>query len=537
MPAETKDAVNVALKMIMKLDPNVTQWFDLMVDTRSYSDYLLMVEAPMFLGRIQQRLQNNYYTNKNSVVADMELIKENCYKYNEDNNEFYDLACQMFEKFRLLIDAILDPPADDDSSESEDTIIRRGAYIGHGAGAASANRDRGSSPAGARTRRHTRAGRVLQPSALANLPHPVEPARVLRTTRSSGARNLESNHQEESPAENEDEHASASQSEDEESDDERMPSRSTRASYSVRPRHRSSPERTEPAIGVRTSTRARSKTSYTEKDSDGDEYPEPRRSTTRRQRSAQVDSDEDSEEEVKPRSRKSSRKSSPSKPSPSKPSTVSNGVGVRVSSRTRGKLTYTEIGSDEEEEPPRHTRASNRRQPAQPRGRSSSRNARSRSVLEDHREYDDHGQASDSYNESEAEESEDQVSSRPKPKLRLRVGKQTGNHVKKEKSPDKPASPVRTSSRSRAAKSYVEKASDEEEYYESSRQSSDEDEVSDEAVSSDKEVATPKKKRSRTQPESPYSDSSSPKKKRGRTSPGSKGWSILMSTTLLCSVY
>jgi hypothetical protein len=122
MPSETKDAVNVALKMIMKLDPNVTQWFDLMVDTRSYSDYLLMVEAPMYLSRIRLRLQNNYYTNKNSVVADMELIKENCYKYSGDNNEFYDLACQMLEKFRSLVDAISDPLADDDSSVSKDTL-------------------------------------------------------------------------------------------------------------------------------------------------------------------------------------------------------------------------------------------------------------------------------------------------------------------------------------------------------------------------------------------------------------------------------
>ena len=126
MPAETKDAVNVALKMIMKLDPNITLWFDLMVDTRSYSDYLLMVEAPMYLSRIRVRLQNNYYTNKNSVVADMELIKENCYKYSGDNNEFYDLACQMLEKFRSLVDAILDPLADDDSSVSEDTLTSEG---------------------------------------------------------------------------------------------------------------------------------------------------------------------------------------------------------------------------------------------------------------------------------------------------------------------------------------------------------------------------------------------------------------------------
>ena len=78
-----------------------------------------MIEVPMYLQIIRQRLQNNYYTNKNSVVSDMELIKENCYKYNEDDNEFYALACEMHIKFKELVDAIPDDPVVDDPNDSD----------------------------------------------------------------------------------------------------------------------------------------------------------------------------------------------------------------------------------------------------------------------------------------------------------------------------------------------------------------------------------------------------------------------------------
>ncbi|KAL7531021.1 hypothetical protein ACHAWF_003599 [Thalassiosira exigua] len=67
-----------------------------------------MVEVPMYLSLIQKRLLSNYYTNKNSVVADIELVRENCYKYNEDGDGFHVLACEMYDKFKSLVDAIED---------------------------------------------------------------------------------------------------------------------------------------------------------------------------------------------------------------------------------------------------------------------------------------------------------------------------------------------------------------------------------------------------------------------------------------------
>lgn len=48
-----------------------------------------------------------------SVIADMEQLMDNCYKYNGDDNDFYDLACEMYDRFKSLVDAIEEPPTFD----------------------------------------------------------------------------------------------------------------------------------------------------------------------------------------------------------------------------------------------------------------------------------------------------------------------------------------------------------------------------------------------------------------------------------------
>lgn len=106
MGDRVRAAVRRALHTVMNLDPNVNELFSDHVDTSKYTDYLEMVEVPMYLSLIQKRLRSNYYTNKLSIIADMELMKENCYKYNEDGNDIFELACQVYGKFKSLVDAI-----------------------------------------------------------------------------------------------------------------------------------------------------------------------------------------------------------------------------------------------------------------------------------------------------------------------------------------------------------------------------------------------------------------------------------------------
>ncbi|KAL7540285.1 hypothetical protein ACHAXR_010002 [Thalassiosira sp. AJA248-18] len=106
MGEDVTKAVRAAVSTIVKLDPNVNEWFFNQVDITKYTDYMDMIEVPMYLSKIQVRLRSKYYTNKLSVIADMELVKENCYKYNEDGDDIFELACQMYDKFKSLVDDI-----------------------------------------------------------------------------------------------------------------------------------------------------------------------------------------------------------------------------------------------------------------------------------------------------------------------------------------------------------------------------------------------------------------------------------------------
>lgn len=57
----------------------------------------------MDLTFIMNRLENNYYSNKYSVVADMRLIADNCVKYNGEIDSLSDLSRNMYETFRDLV--------------------------------------------------------------------------------------------------------------------------------------------------------------------------------------------------------------------------------------------------------------------------------------------------------------------------------------------------------------------------------------------------------------------------------------------------
>jgi len=98
-----------ALDIVQGQDSSRRDIFRELVDTQVYTDYLDMIEVPMYLARIRKRLRYKYYTNKDSVVADMEVLRENCYKYNEEGNGYYAVASQMYDDFKALVDAIVVP--------------------------------------------------------------------------------------------------------------------------------------------------------------------------------------------------------------------------------------------------------------------------------------------------------------------------------------------------------------------------------------------------------------------------------------------
>ena len=62
-----------------------------------------MIECPMYLNLIQERLSNDYYSSMTSVIADFDLICDNALKYNEEESDIYELARQMRDKFVSLV--------------------------------------------------------------------------------------------------------------------------------------------------------------------------------------------------------------------------------------------------------------------------------------------------------------------------------------------------------------------------------------------------------------------------------------------------
>lgn len=525
MAPETKLAVNASLKQIMSSDEKICDWFRHMPDTRVYSDYLLMIEVPMYLHNILQRLQNNYYTNKNSTLADMELIRENCYKYNEDNNDYYDLACEMYNKFKSLVDAIPEDPTDEFNESDHEATIRRGAGVA---------RVTASTGPVHRSPNRSRRRLSLQRSSLASLPQPGSSERSLRRStrsinnppeetadvnqevdlRQRNTRSSRSSRQTQVGSRNQDESQPTRKSsrsrtnqrytEEESEQEEDMYTESeeevqiSNARTSRNSNSRRGSGNQNDCQQTRKSSRSRTKQRYLEEESERDE-----------------DDDQESEEEAQTR-RKSSRNSSRQNSQPDEEPRA-----TRTSQRSRAKTTYTTEEADEsaDESPPRHS-ASIRRGALVKNG--SRRTAPTRNGPRGRKGGRDEGEDNDSYDESGVEESDEDDNSptpkKPLPRIRVRLGNKSCNGSKSKSSPRKQSSPARASSRQRTNVSYTEKESDEDESYHN--ESSDE---------KDSEVDhTPKKKRSRSQLESiAYDgDSDSPQKKRGRASPSRKFISV-----------
>jgi hypothetical protein len=74
--------------------------FSQSINRDRYSDYDKMVEVEMYLMKIKRRVQENYYATKMSAVADIQLIRDNCVKYNGMANELAQISCQMYNDVR-----------------------------------------------------------------------------------------------------------------------------------------------------------------------------------------------------------------------------------------------------------------------------------------------------------------------------------------------------------------------------------------------------------------------------------------------------
>ena len=101
-----KRCVSEAIEFVLDNEA-VEKSFGNPVDTDVYADYLRMIEVPIDFSFMKERLASNYYSNIQSVVADVKTIRENCLKYNGPDSELSGLAEDTLKKFVAQIDRLL----------------------------------------------------------------------------------------------------------------------------------------------------------------------------------------------------------------------------------------------------------------------------------------------------------------------------------------------------------------------------------------------------------------------------------------------
>eukprot|EP00531_Pseudo-nitzschia_arenysensis_P009052 CAMPEP_0116157440 /NCGR_PEP_ID=MMETSP0329-20121206/23345_1 /TAXON_ID=697910 /ORGANISM="Pseudo-nitzschia arenysensis, Strain B593" /LENGTH=2316 /DNA_ID=CAMNT_0003654547 /DNA_START=150 /DNA_END=7100 /DNA_ORIENTATION=- len=98
MSENEKDSVLKELNRLLRKD-DIANHLSMPVDQVRYCDYENMVEIPMDIMFIKRRLAANYYGSKLGAAADLRLIRDNCIKYNTDENEMSEIAETMCTEF------------------------------------------------------------------------------------------------------------------------------------------------------------------------------------------------------------------------------------------------------------------------------------------------------------------------------------------------------------------------------------------------------------------------------------------------------
>lgn len=65
------------------------------VDTKQYPKYTTIIQHPMDLGTIKQRLTVGYYDEPWRFVDDVRLVFDNAKKFNKKNTVVYSYACDV----------------------------------------------------------------------------------------------------------------------------------------------------------------------------------------------------------------------------------------------------------------------------------------------------------------------------------------------------------------------------------------------------------------------------------------------------------
>jgi hypothetical protein len=79
------------------------------VDVNLYPNYLAIVRTPMDLSSIRRKIEKKQYRNNEEVFAQIRLVFENCYSYNQDDSPISIQARKLEDYFNSLLHDINAP--------------------------------------------------------------------------------------------------------------------------------------------------------------------------------------------------------------------------------------------------------------------------------------------------------------------------------------------------------------------------------------------------------------------------------------------
>jgi len=105
-----KEDINRFLQVIEELEKDDNSYdFQEPVDHLGLglSDYLMVIQKPMDLSTVKKNLKKSKYSTASEVLADIQLIWDNCKSYNVEGSNIYQIAQYMENLSKKAFDLIL----------------------------------------------------------------------------------------------------------------------------------------------------------------------------------------------------------------------------------------------------------------------------------------------------------------------------------------------------------------------------------------------------------------------------------------------
>jgi hypothetical protein len=91
------------IQQLRHTKPHLFKYFYHDVDTKTYADYNKFVEVCVSVEKIEKRLKNRYYRNKDSLLRDVNMIVTNSEVYNGEDHEVTRDAVELRRELLKII--------------------------------------------------------------------------------------------------------------------------------------------------------------------------------------------------------------------------------------------------------------------------------------------------------------------------------------------------------------------------------------------------------------------------------------------------